>query len=384
MPKRYSSELRMKVLQLARDGRSVASLAVEFGISEAAIHSWRKQDRIDRGESPGVRSTEAAEVSALKARVAELEKELAATKRASELFDEGRVVRPKDRYPIVETLTGEGFGLKYSCRLLGVWSSGFCRWRRNVPSNRAIRRMLLTDLITQIWEQSNRTYGYRRIKAELSEVYDQRVNKKLIRSIMAEHDMSGLPKRRKYRTNKAHELTTVDLVDRDFRRDRPDALWMTDITEHPTREGIVFCCVVLDAWSRRVVGWAIDRRATTAMVNAAIVMAVENRRPVDETLLHSDHGPQYTAWAFSQQLQQAGLTHSLGSVGDAYDNAVVESFWGRMQTELLDTKKWKTRIELSTAMFDYIEFYNQTRRHSSLGYLSPVEFERRQRKPQAA
>ena len=141
---------------------------------------------------------------------------------------------------------------------------------------------------------------------------------------------------------------------------------------------------MLDAWSRRVVGWAIDRRATTAMVNAAIRMAVENRQLVDETLLHSDHGPQYTAWGFSQQLQQAGLTHSLGSVGDAYDNAVVESFWGRMQTELLNTKRWKTRIELSSAMFDYIEFYNQTRRHSALGYLAPAEFERRQRKPQAA
>lgn len=156
------------VLQLARGGRSVVSLLAEFDISEAAIYGWRKQDRIDRGETHGVRSTEAAEVSALKARVAELEKELAATKRASELFDEGQVVRPKDRYSIVETLAGEGFGLKYSCRLLGVWSLGFCRWRRNVSSDRAIRRMLLTDLIAQIWEQSNRTYGYRRIKAELS------------------------------------------------------------------------------------------------------------------------------------------------------------------------------------------------------------------------
>jgi putative transposase len=153
---------------------------------------------------------------------------------------------------------------------------------------------------------------------------------------------------------------------------------MTDITEHPTREGRVFCCVVLDAWSRKIVGWSIDRRPTTAMVNSALGMAIAARRPPEGTTLHSDHGSQYTAWAFSQRVRSEGLVHSLGTVGDAFDNAVVESLWGRMQTELLNRKKWSTRLELSTAMFDWIEaFYNPTRRHSALGNISPAEFERR-------
>lgn len=161
---------------------------------------------------------------------------------------------------------------------------------------------------------------------------------------------------------------------------------MTDITEHPTSEGRVFCCVVLDAWSRRVVGWSIDRRPTAAMVNSALGMAIANRKPSNGTLIHSDHGPQYTSWVFSQRVRAEGLVHSLGTVGDAFDNAVVESFWGRMQTELLNTKKWRTRVELSTAMFDWIEvFYNRQRRHSALGNISPIEFERRhQPKPIAA
>jgi transposase InsO family protein len=160
---------------------------------------------------------------------------------------------------------------------------------------------------------------------------------------------------------------------------------MTDITEHPTREGKLYCCVVLDAFSRRIVGWSLDRRPTTAMVNSALGMAIETRKPAEGTLVHSDHGSQYTSWTFSQRIRAAGLAHSIGSVGDAFDNAVVESFWGRMQTELLDTRKWKTRVELSSAIFDWIEaFYNRTRQHSALGMLAPITYERLHMEPTSA
>ena len=203
------------------------------------------------------------------------------------------------------------------------------------------------------------------------------MNKKLVMGIMAEKGISGLPRRRKAKSTPIKAATTVDLVQRDFCRQGPNQLWMTDITEHPTREGKLYCCVVLDAWSRRVVGWSLDRRPTAAMVNSALSMAIEARKPSAGALIHSDHGSQYTAWTFSQRVRDARLAHSLGSVGDAFDNAVVESFWARLQTELLNTRKWRTRTELSTEIFDWIEaFYNRTRRHSSLGMLAPIAYEK--------
>ena len=378
MPHSYSSQYREMVLAQVSAGRSVAELAAELEVSAAAIFRWKKQDRVDRGEVVGISSSDNADLRAARQRIAELEAELAATKRASELFAQGRVVPPKDLYRIVEALGVDGHGLKSSCRLLGVASSGFFMWRQRPPSDRAIRRAWLSDVIVAIWDRSRQTYGWRRIRAELADSYEQVVNKKLVQSIMRELGIAGLPRRRKGRPNLIDRTTTVDLVNRDFHRDGPNQLWMTDITEHPTREGKVYCCVVLDAWSRKVVGWSIDRRPTAAMVNAALGMAIDGRGPAAGTTVHSDHGSQYTSWVFSQRVRSAGLAHSLGTVGDAFDNAMVESFWGRMQTELLNRKKWSTRLELSTAIFDWIEaFYNRHRRHSALGMISPVEFERR-------
>ena len=377
MPHAYASQFRAMVVEQARSGRSVAEVADAVDVPASTVFRWVRQDRIDRGELAGTSTVENAELRAARQRVAELEAELATVKRASEIFAEGRVVRPKALFGIVETLAREGHGAKRVCRLLRVAPSGFFRWRNKPPSDRAIRRVWLTDVIGQIHEQSRRTYGWRRVRAELDDAYGQRVNKKLIQAIMSELGIAGLPARRRAKPNLINRATTVDLVNRDFHRDRPNQLWMTDLTEHPTREGKLYCCVVLDAWSRKVVGWSIDRRPTTAMVNAALGMAIDARQPCRGALIHSDHGSQYTSWTFSQRVRAAALSHSLGTIGDAFDNAMVESFWGRMQTELLDTRKWKTRVELSSAIFDWIEaFYNRTRRHSALGMLSPVAYEK--------
>lgn len=378
MPHSYSPQYREMVLVQVRAGRPVAELADELEVSEATIFRWKKQDQIDRGLRSGTSTDESSELRAARQRIAELEVELAATKRASDLWAKDRVVRPKDIYPIVATLGAEGHGLKAACRLLGVAPSGFFRARSKPLSARAVRRAWLADVITEIWERSRRTYGWRRVQAELDDAYGHRANTKLVRSIMRELGVAGLPRKRRVKVVPANRSPHPDLVRRAFDRDGPNQLWMTDITEHPTREGRVYCCVVMDAWSRKIVGWSIDRRPTTAMVNSALAMAVDARRPEHGTLVHSDHGSQYTSWSFSRRVRSERLVHSLGSIGDAFDNAVVESFWGRMQTELLNTKKWKTHVELSTAMFDWIEgFYNRSRRHTALGMISPVEFERR-------
>jgi putative transposase len=381
MPHSYAPQFRAKIVDQVRAGRRVAEVAASVDIPQATVFRWVRQDRIDRGELAGSSTAETAELKASRRRINELEAELATVKRASELFaegqKEGRVVRPKDRCHIVEMLAEEGHGTKRVCRILGVPPSSFFRWRNPPVNPRAIRRAWLTDVICQIHLQSRQTYGRRRVQAELLDEYGQIVNKKLVRSIMTEQGLYGLPTRRRGKPNLAHRATTEDMVNRNFHRDGPNQLWMTDITEHATREGKVYCCCVLDAWSRRVVGWSLDRRPTAAMVNSALSMAIDARRPDQCTTVHSDHGSQFTSWTFSQRIRSAGLAHSLGTIGDAFDNAVVESFWGRMQTELLNRKKWKTRMELSTEIFDWIEvFYNRTRRHSSLDMMSPIAYEK--------
>jgi putative transposase len=166
------------------------------------------------------------------------------------------------------------------------------------------------------------------------------------------------------------------LVDRQFSRSGPNQLWVTDITEHPTREGKLYCAVVLDSFSRRVVGWSIHATPTAALVTNTLGMAIQTRTPPGGTVIHSDQGVQLASWAFTQRAKDSGLVPSMGSVGDCYDNAMIEAFWSRMQVELLNRHRWKTRVELANAIFEYLEiFHNRQRRHSSLGMLTPIQLE---------
>ena len=182
---------------------------------------------------------------------------------------------------------------------------------------------------------------------------------------------------RRWRRSGGNRVPAVfqDHVQRQFVADRPDKLWVTDITQHRTGEGWVYCAAVIDVFSRRCVGWSIADHLRTELVLDAVDMARIRRRP-EGTVLHSDRGTQFTSWLFGTRMREAGLMGSMGKVASAYDNALMESFWGSMQIELLDRRAWSTRRELATAMFEWIEgFYNRRRRHSALGYLSPDEFE---------
>jgi transposase InsO family protein len=215
-----------------------------------------------------------------------------------------------------------------------------------------------------------------RIRAALEIEQGIIVNKKLVWKIMRQLGLRGLPGPKKRSWNTANEATEDDLVERRFQAGAPNELWLTDITEHPTREGKVYCCAVLDLFSRKVVGWAIDRRCESTLVNDALSMAGRSRQVSETTVIHSDHGSQFTSWAFTENVRRLGLIGSMGTVGDCYDNAPMESFWGSMQIELLNRQSWKTVLELSSAMADWIDnFYNPLRRHSSLGYLTPNEYE---------
>ena len=274
-------------------------------------------------------------------------------------------------------MAGEGHPVEVATRINAVSVSGFYAWRNRSPSARAIRQAWLSDHIAQIHAESRGTYGSRRVHAELTLGRGIAVGVEAVAVLMRRAGLKGLPGNRR-RRRPPDTPTAADLVDRQFARVDPDQLWVTDITEHPTREGKLYCCVVLDAFSRRVVGWSIDARQTSTLVTNALGMAIENRDPAPGSglIIHSDHGTQFTSWAFTRRAQESGLLPSMGSIGDCFDNAVIESFWGRMQTELLNRQRWKTRLELANAMFEYLEiFHNRQRSHSAIGMLTPNEYE---------
>ena len=276
---------------------------------------------------------------------------------------------------MIDTLVGAGFRVKKCCEVLGVSSAGYYLAKTRPMSPTMIRREWLTGLIREAHADSRGTYGSRRVHAELTKGRGIHVSLALVRILMHNNEIVGIPGPRTVKRIKGTP-TSDDLVQRKFERSSLDELWVSDIMEHPTREGKVYCCCVLDTCSRRIVGWSIDSAQDTTLVVNALDMAIKQRRVKKGSIVHADHGVQFTSWSFTERIRDAGLMPSFGSVGEAFDNAMMESFWSSMQNELLDRKKWKTRLELSNAIFDYIEiFYNRQRRHSSLDYVSPVEFE---------
>jgi len=265
------------------------------------------------------------------------------------------------------------------CRTMKVSRSAFFAWRqrRSNPTPKMVDDIDLAELIVKIHDQSHGTYGAPRVTAELRLGLGRQVNHKRVERLMREHGLQGVTRRRRGKRCTRAERGPIsdDLVHRQFRPDRPDRLWVQDITQHRTAEGWVYMAVVIDAWSRRVIGWSIADHLRAELVVDALEMARLRRRP-DGTTVHSDHGSQDTSWVFGQRLRHAGLLGSMGTVGDALDNAVAESFFASLQCELLDRHHWPTRAGLAQAMFHYVEaFYNPTRRHSTLGYLSPVDYE---------
>ena len=269
------------------------------------------------------------------------------------------------------------------CQALGVSTSGYYDWRERLerPARRTVFDEFLTEQIREIHTQSRGTYGSPRVHAELVLGEGIRVGQKRVERLMRQAGLEGIYRRKKHFTTRRDPKAALsdDLVNRQFSVDRPDALWVGDVTEHPTAEGKVYLATVIDAFSRRVVGWSIADHLRAEIVVDALQMAIWRRNGREAgTVMHTDHGSQYTSWAFGRRLRAAGILGSMGSIGDALDNAMAESFFGTLQLELLDRRHWETRAELASAIFEYIEaFYNPRRRHSSIGNLSPVEFETR-------
>jgi putative transposase len=269
-------------------------------------------------------------------------------------------------------------GVSHLARVLGVARAGYYAWASRPPSDRARQDALLGEQIRQIHVRSRGTYGAPRVHAELRLGLDVRVGRKRVARLMRDHGLQGVHRRRRGGLTRRdpHAVPAPDLVERDFTPAGPDRLWVADITQQRTDQGWLYLAVVLDAFSRRIVGWSMADHLRTELVLDALDMAISQRNPAAGLVCHSDHGCQYTSFAYGRRLTASGLVASMGTVGDALDNAVAESFFATLECELLDRHHWPDRQTLRTAIFDFIEvFYNRQRRHSTLDYTSPADYE---------
>jgi len=266
------------------------------------------------------------------------------------------------------------------CRVLDVSTSGYYAWAARRPSRRATEDARLLEQIRVFHRGSRGTYGTPRLHRDLRAA-GTRVGRKRVARLLKQAGLRGVSRRKWVTTTirSAHDRPAPDLVQRRFVATAANQVWVADITYVPTWAGMLYLAVVLDVWSRRVVGWAMATHLRTELVIAALNMAVEQRRP-QAVIHHSDQGCQYTAVAFGLRCQEAGVRPSMGSVGDCYDNALCESFFATLECELLDRVTLRSPREARLAVFDFIEgFYNSHRRHSALDYESPMTFEARHR-----
>jgi len=270
------------------------------------------------------------------------------------------------------------YSISMQCRLLGVSASGYYAWSTRPPSPRALGDLMLGDRIEALWHESRETYGRPRIQGDLAEA-GIHVSDKRVARLMRERNIHGASRRKGFKTTvRDHDARPApDLVDRKFTATEPNQLWVADITYVPTWSGFLFVAIVLDVFSRRVVGWAMATNLRTQLVLDALNMAIYRRQP-ENVIHHSDQGTQYTSIAFGSRCHEAGVRPSMGSVGDCYDNAMCESFNATLECELLVRHRFKNPREAALAVFDYIEgFYNPRRRHTAIGNISPAEYERR-------
>jgi putative transposase len=266
-------------------------------------------------------------------------------------------------------------------RVLGVSRAGFYAWQERPPSARRRADTALAERIREIHASTDGIYGAPRIQVELAEEHDVHVGKKRVARLLRELGLEGVSRRRRFRvgttTPGGEAPAAPDLVERDFTAEHPDQLWFADITYVPTWQGWLYLAAVVDACSRYCVGWSMRDDLHADLVYDALGMAVTRRRPAGEVIHHSDRGGQYRSLAFGKLLRESGVMPSMGSRGDAYDNAAMESFMASIKTELINRRRFKSKDEARSAIFHYIEvFYNPRRRHKGLGQKSPAAFER--------
>jgi putative transposase len=270
------------------------------------------------------------------------------------------------------------FPVSVMARVLGVSRAGFYAWLHRPASAHAQADAALLKRIRTVHATSRDTYGAPRVHAQLR-AEGERHGRKRIARLMRDAGLVGASRRRHgpVTTRRDEDARPPpDLVDRKFTAERPNQLWVADITFVPTAAGFLYLAVVLDAWSRRIVGWSMANHLRAELVVDALQMAIAQRRPTGDVIHHSDQGSQYTSLAFGNRCKEAGVRPSMGSVGDAYDNAMCESFFATLECELLERRRFASQAEARVACFSFVEgWYNPVRLHSALGYRSPMRYE---------
>ena len=377
----YPAEFRRQIVELVRVGRDPTDLAREFEPSAQAIRNWVAQaDRTEGRREAKAETLTAAEREELSYPSAPRGAPTA-TGAGYPVTSRG-LVRAGDRrgaVGIVRFMSANRatFPIAVMARVLGVSEAGYHAWRQREPSAHAQADTALLKRIRTIHTGSGEAYGAPRVHAELA-AEGSRHGRKRIARLMRAGGLVGASRRRDriITTRRDKDARPApDLVDRNFRAEGPNQLWVGDITYLPTAAGFLYLAVVLDAWSRRIVGWAMANHLRTELVLDALEMAIGQRKP-SAVIHHSDQGSQYTVLAFGNRCREAGVRPSMGSVGDAYDNAMAESFFATLECELLDRRRFASQAQARMAVFTFIEgFYNPVRRHSAPGYRSPIRYE---------
>ncbi|WP_412530924.1 IS3 family transposase (plasmid) [Enterobacter roggenkampii] len=369
--KRYPEEFKIEaVKQVVDRGYSVASVATRLDITTHSLYSWIKKYGPD--------SSTNKEQSDAQAELRRLQKELKRVTDERDIFKKSRGVLRKAvrlRYAFIRDNTC-CWPVRLLCRVLDVHPSGFYAWLQQPHSQRHQADLRLTGQIKQFWLESGCVYGYRKIHLDLRDSGQQcGVNRvwRLMKRV-------GIKAQVGYRSPRARKgeasIVSPNRLQRQFNPDAPDERWVTDITYIRTHEGWLYLAVVVDLFSRKIIGWSMQSRMTKDIVLNALLMAVWRRNPQKQVLVHSDQGSQYTSHEWQSFLKSHGLEGSMSRRGNCHDNAVAESFFQLLKRERIKKKIYGTREEARSDIFDYIEmFYNSKRRHGSSDQMSPTEYE---------
>ncbi|HLM43525.1 MAG TPA: IS3 family transposase [Myxococcaceae bacterium] len=372
----FTPEFRADAVRLAREGsKSLPQVAKDLDLTESALRNWvREADGGKSKQSAGALSAaEREELVRLRKEVRHLEMERDFFKKSGGLLREGDL---EVKFEFIDAEKAH-FPVDFMCQQLGVSRSGYYAWKERPESERDKADRDLAEVVTRIHRDSRGTYGSPRVHAELR-ARGQRVSRKRVARLMNENDIAARKRRRFVRTTDSRHDQPVapNILERNFSPGQPNSTWATDMTYVWTGQGWLYLAVVMDLFSRKVVGWSMSERIDRHLVLNALDMALKGRQPPQGLLHHSDRGSQYASTDYQQALAARGIQCSMSRKGNCWDNAVVESFFSSLKQELVYTTDFATHEQARLALFEYIEvFYNRQRRHSSLGYVSPVDFE---------